>query len=208
MTSPLSYQPNVPDFAGDSFADSQLQLQNNFQFLYNAFLKNHIALDALTALGNHTVIQLAQQNNDQQTNVDELALYSKDDPTQTDQIFLRNQGNAAPIPLTTYQLYALPTIPNKQDQFFTFLPGRIIAYFGVIHGSNDQVYLELNPRVATKIFSVSFCGLSSVAGAQIKPNIYIPDAKDKIYRGINVQGNGPAFFYYYLVLANIVSEST
>lgn len=207
MSNPIDFDPNTPEFPGDSFAVTQEQLQENFQFLYNAFKMNHIPLDASSALGNHTVVQLAEQENDQQSGANELAIYAKDDSTQTDQLFLRNQ-NGTVIPLTTYQIYKLAGMPGVQDQFFTFLPGRIIVYFGVIKTLNAQTPLQLNPPVATKIFSMSFTGLGSSSGAQIKPNVYIPDSEDEIYRQILVQGNATPsgnIYYYYIILANIVS---
>ena len=161
MSNPIDYDPNTPEFPGDSFAVTQEQLQENFQFLYNAFAMNHVPLDALSALGNHTVIQLVEQMNDQQTGVNELAIWAKDDPTQTDQLFLRIQGGTI-IPLTTYQVYSLRNT-DDHTQFFSFLPGRIIVYFGKIKTLNTQTYLPLTPPVATKIFSMSFTGLGDIS---------------------------------------------
>ena len=112
------YDPKQPPRPDAKIGDAQEPFQINFLTLYNAFKQNHVALDALANLGNHTIIQLLEQTGQFQTNTGEISVYSKLVPGETDQIFLRYQGNANEFALTNYQIYSLSTTPN---QFFTFL---------------------------------------------------------------------------------------
>ena len=70
----IPYNPNVPQSPGDTFATSQPQLEANFSQLYNYFMRNHVALDATTSAGNHTVIQLLEQSNAKQTSLNDIAI--------------------------------------------------------------------------------------------------------------------------------------
>src|ERR1044072_1962632 len=97
------YDNKIPG-GNDFLAVSQGDFLTNFSQLYNAFAKNHVALDAVTSAGNHTNIELLQQNTSPQTNIGEISLYSKPVADQTNQLFLRYQGNAQEVQVTAYQI--------------------------------------------------------------------------------------------------------
>lgn len=156
----IPYDRNVPADRGDSLSETQPQLLNNFETLFNAFLRNHISLDAASNAGNHTVIELLRQQNALQTNLNEFSIYAKNVVGQTDQVFMRFQSNGLELQFTNYQIYS--TSPSN---FFTFLPGNIIVYFGRIPLGNPV--FDLIPTVATNIFSVSLCG--TIGSTRYKP---------------------------------------
>lgn len=210
MSIPVFFDPNTPEFLTDTFAETQPQLQSNFQALYNAFQQNHIQLDAISDAGNHTVAQMSEQIGDQQTNISEYALYSKNVPTQTDQIFLRNQSNGQVIQLSTYQIYSVAGTSNQPTQFFTFLPGNILLYFGTIRCIRPSTPLFMWPPVATNIMTVSFCGIGTGNAQQSKPNIVI-NAPTPLGFITNIQVKSTAsstnfVTFYYAILANIQFE--
>ena len=203
MSTNIPYSPNVPQFATDSLAVTQSQFLNNFLQLYNIFGRDHVALDAQSNAGNHTYIELNEQTSPQQTNVSEIAVYTKNVPGQTDQIFLRYQGNGQEIQYTTYQIYSI-TATKTQTAFFTFLPGNVIAYFGYLTPENTTQpnLITLRPPVAKNIITVSCVSGNMNA---IKPNVSIVENTNGIVMGINVAYNTSAgqVNSYYLILANI-----
>jgi hypothetical protein len=196
MTTP-QYNPNVPVLPGDTFAVSQPDILANFQALSNIFQVNHETLESVTSnSANHTIIELIQQSTGFQTDVGEISVYVKEVEGQTDQVFLRYQGNGTEVQITNYQLY---TVGN--NAYFTFLPGKIILYFGVIAMSPTTI--NLVPPVAKNIMTVNFTPLGPAVNA-LKPNVTLPSANDKGFiTSINVLGATPVKVqYYYLVLAN------
>lgn len=208
MTSPESYNPNVP-LGQDFLAVSQSNFLANFQQLYDAFSENHVALDAISGAGNHSIVQLLEQTKAYQTGIGELTAYTKDAPDQTDQIFLRYQGNGQEIQYTNYQLYNLGTGFN----FFTFLPGRILVYFGLFTSKGRSQDLILLPPVAKNIMTVNCCiGEKSTAPLPAPkpdylPTIAIPAAENGFFKKITFNstglGNLTDRIVYYFVLANI-----
>ena len=199
------FDPNTPAFTYDSFSTSQPQLQTNFSELFDYFQQNHVPLNAATALGNHTVVQLPNQPDSQQTGLGEVAFYAKKVEGQASQLFMRYQGNGQEIQLTNYQIYSLGQLTG-QTQYFSFLPGGIIVYFGTIDTNRTQALLVLNPKIARNIITVSFGGSGSINQAQFKPNVYLNTRQDGIINGINVQGYSIAsstITYFYMVMANI-----
>lgn len=168
MTTPI-FNPDLP-LRKDIFADSQIDFLDNFLTLYNAFAQNHVALDAASNAGNHTIVQLLEQdiNNQFQTNVGEISVYTKNVPGQTDQIFLRFQGNQQEFQFTNFQIFKNPDEPN-QTFFFTFLPGKILLYFGVIIPNAATFTLNLIPPIAKNIASVNFCPIGTGASPFYPP---------------------------------------
>jgi hypothetical protein len=163
MANPPLYNPTVPERLGDTFAVTQKDLQDNFQSLFNAFSANHVAMNETNA-GNHTFINLLERANPILTNLSEIAIYSKDVEGQTDQMFFRYQGEGIEFQFTNYQLYSIPpenpNDPNKGfKSYFTFLPGRVIVYFGIFAGTGQigAQTLKLVPEIATNIIGVSVC---------------------------------------------------
>lgn len=166
MTTPI-FNPDVP-LRKDIIADSQIDFLDNFFTLYNAFAQNHVALDAASNAGNHTIIQLLQQATQLQTNVGEISLYSKNVSGQTDQIFLRYQGNQNEFQLTNFQIFTIEAT-TQQTFFFTSLPGKVLLYFGVIIPNSATFTLNLIPPVAKSIISVNFCPIGTGAVAFYPP---------------------------------------
>lgn len=149
----MTFDPNVPEFPSDTLNVTQPELFDNFAAIFNAFLVNHIPLNEANQ-GNHTIIQLIEQLNDPQTNSNDLAVYTKDAPGQTDQIFMKFQKNGQVFQFTNYQIYSIFAGPT-QSSYFTFLPGRIIVYFGSFTSLPNNNQLNLIPPIATNIITVS-----------------------------------------------------
>jgi hypothetical protein len=193
----------VPENPSDALAVSQLDLVNNFMAIYNGFLVNHVALDAASNAGNHTYIQLIELDDDPQTGPSNVSLYVKKVDGQTDQLFLRLSGNGSVIQISNYQIYSITPTPT-QNSYFTFLPGKIIAYFGNFTSLPNNT-LNLIPPVATNIMTVSFCPTGTTAGYKPVVSLVAPATKDDFYTSIKVTANplgAPVVASYYLVLAN------
>jgi len=167
----IVFNPATPQ-PKDIIEDSQESFLDNFQVLYDSFKKNHIPLDATSNAGNHTNLQLLQQpkDTDFQTDQGEISVYTKNVEGQTDQIFLRYQGNQDEFQYTNYQIYSISP-KNRQTFFFTFLPGKIIVYFGVITPKGSTFDLEIKPRIAKNIIGVNLCpfNVSSNTGFPLYP---------------------------------------
>lgn len=205
MSAPINYDPNTP-ITSQSFAEWQEQFIENFTQLNNAFQENHIALDAASGNGNHTVLEMLQREDPQATGNAELAVYSKDVEGQTDQIFIRNPANGVEYQFTNYQIYSLSaTNPN---QYFTFLPGKILCYFGLFTPNNPGPIklFTLNPAIAKNILSVNFTSTVPVLGSGVTYSLNAP--QNGIYKSLNVLAIGlPTMLnsdiHYYTIMANI-----
>ena len=208
MTNPPPvYNPNVP-LRKDKFNDSQEDFLINFSTLYNAFAINHIPLDAGSTAGNHTIVQLTEQTSQFQTNVGEINVYAKNIPGFSDQIFLRYQGNQDEFAYTCFQIYSIESTPN-QTFFFTFLPGRVLLYFGTVIPNSPTFSLILNPPIGRNIICANFCPIAANGSIAFYPPI--ADAGSTI-PGFFTQMNLSASFLqpsvnippcYYIVMANI-----
>jgi hypothetical protein len=184
MTTP-TYDPNIPQFPDDSLSVSQPQFQRNFSTLFNAFAKNHVPLNSSNA-GNHTLLELLERVNAQQTDPGEMSVYTKDVEGQTDQIFIRYQGNGTEFQVTNYQLYSIKGDDSVLKEYFTFLPGKIIIYFGVLlKPASTKGIIPLNPPVCTKILSASCCPIGSLQGPS-KPIVETVVPKDGIISKIGL----------------------
>jgi hypothetical protein len=184
MTTPADqYNPNVPK-TDDDLATSQGNFLSNFQQLYDAFLKNHVALDDPTNPGKHNVIELLSSNDPFNTNVSELSFYAKPVEGQTDQLFMRYQGNETEVQMINYQLYSLQQTPNVKLQYFSFLPGRILVYMGIDTIPGYPFMLNLLPPIAKNIIACNFCP----AGKPSQPTIVDPVvSNDGIIRQLKLQ---------------------
>lgn len=214
----IPYDPNIPEQLSDSLNETQPEFLNNFFTLYNIFAQNHKPLDDPSVPGNHTVIQLREQALAQQTEVSEISVYTKNDIASTDQIFLRYQGNGQEFAYTCYQIYGLQPITDQkapqanQTPFFTFLPGRILLYFGTYQNtstsSKDNINLKLYPPIATKIISVGASpSFTNNTTFFYKPQIALVQNKDGFFDNITIlpaANDGKALSPgFYMVLANI-----
>lgn len=203
MTTPITYDPNVPQNRSDNLPTTQPMLQDNFQVLYNAFVKNHVALDAASNAGNHAFIDLFQQDNAQQIGTSEISIYSKEVEGQTTQLFLRLQGGQE-VQLTNYQLYSLiPT--NTQISYFTFLPGGILVYFGYVNATGREFTINLQPPVAKNIITCSFCRKNQTpTNPGFRPYVFIPTAIDGFYKSIVINSpGGNLASTFYIVMVNL-----
>ncbi len=200
----LNYNPNVP-LVTDSFSAWQPEFLMNFSQLSKAFSQNHVPLTAGSNAGNHNYIQLFEQTSPQQTNVGEFAIYTKEDDTTTDQIFMRNQGNGTEYEFSCYQIYPI-TPTASQVPFFTFLPGKVICYFGLFNQTVStplQKNITLTPPIARNIISVNLTGANNTNAASsvtlvTNTNAIITD----LTLSTAVASVAPAT-QYYTVLANI-----
>ncbi len=159
MTTP--YNPQVPQ-TGDFIADSQPSFLNNFIDLFAAFNTNHISLTDPANPGNHNVIQLVEQAAGDSTFSQEVAIYSKKVVGQTDQLFLRYPNNGKEIQLTQFQIFELNQTAN-QNSYFSFLPGGIVVYFGLVVPNSNEFTINLIPPICTNIMGVNLCPVGDAA---------------------------------------------
>lgn len=195
------YNANIPR-PNDDLAETQPNFLNNFFQLYEAFNRNHGALDAGSPNeGNHTVVEMLEQGNSFQTDVGELSIYSKTVEDQTDQLFLRYQGNGTEVQITNYQIYG-PIIIAGQTIFMSFLPGKLIALFGGFFPPNvpDGKTLQLSPYIMKNIMSFNICG-SDTIGRVIPTYKYIQNIAG-IHTSIQLFQLSP-IGYFYFCLGNI-----
>ncbi len=201
-----AYDLKVPG-ANDFLAVSQGDFLSNFGQLYNAFARNHIPLDVATSSGNHTNIELLQQGQGPQTNVDEISLYCKEvvNPTETtNNLFLRYQGGktaGTEVQMTTYQLYNQQNIQNGQFGLFTYLPGGLILYFGVLNfADTPDNSILLSPKITKNVIAANLCtsGINPLISPWLSEEVKKNDIVEKLI-GHNFV---PGVFYYYIVLGN------
>lgn len=200
------YNPAIPT-PTLSFADWQTGFLNNFANLSTAFSVNHIPLNASSNAGDHTFIQLLEQAASQQTNLSEFSVYTKKDPSTTDQIFMRYQGNGTEFQFSCYQIYPLIATAS-QVPFFTFLPGKIMCYFGLFNQTVStplQNKIFLNPPIARNIISVN---LTPAGGGQstASSSVTLVTNTNGITTALQLPSPIPSVApatQYYLVLANI-----
>lgn len=212
------YNPGIPR-ATDSFNSSQNEMLVNFSDLYDAFKKNHVALDDATAAnrGNHTYIQLSEQEPTAkfQTNVSEISMYCKDVEGTTDQLFLRYQGNQDEFKYTCYQIYRLQPISDTktgvtQTPYFSFLPGNILVYFGTIDIPAVNGDLDLKPYVAKKIVAMNFGAYGTIGTdiPKVPPQANIKESIPGIATQLTLVSSGQLVTsqvgkFSYFVMANL-----
>lgn len=202
-----NYNPNQP-VRTDSLDTSQPSFLVNFQQIFNAFAQNHVSLDAGATAGNHTIVQLLEQAESFQTDISEISVYVKKVADQTDQVFLRYQGNGQEIQFTNYQLYSISS-NSVQTAYFTFLPGGIILYFGLVTPQNNtQQLISLTPPIAKNIICVDITPQSpGILPFPAKPYVTYQQAENGLYNGVFMNGNATQTILttsFYLVMANVV----
>jgi hypothetical protein len=198
------YNNKIPG-ANDFLAVSQGDFLSDFGQLYNAFVRNHVALDAASSAGDHTNIQFALQGQGPNTNVGEISLYSKSvvKPSETfDSLFLRYQGGQAAgqeVQMTNYQLYQPENQPG-QTGTFTFLPGGLILYFGFVNFSKTNSNLDLKPFITTNLIAVNFCTKGTIP--LISPWVEILSEQPGLIKTLMGQSFVENTEYFYIVLGN------
>ena len=184
---PAPYNPNIPQ-PKNTIATGQINFLDNFMQLFNAFGIDHVPLNAAANAGNHNVIRLNEQPASLTTQVSEIALYSKKTFQQTDELYLRLQGNGTEIQYSNYQIYPIDPIFNGatlvQQSYFSFLPGGIIVYFGYINPQSNPFTFNLNPAIAVNLVGINLCPtLTNPAGvysSTVAPGSSIPGIYDTI----------------------------
>jgi hypothetical protein len=193
------YNPNIPQ-PKDRFNTSDVPFLNNFGILYDSYAVNHIPLDSGTSIGEHTIVQMTQQKQNFQTNLDEIAVYTRpvtynvngSDLTSI-QTLMRYQNNATEFKYSNYQIYPLDDKKlsggGTQTTFITFLPGNLLVYFGEIDTLNKVDFLELDPYISKNILSVNFCSIGVLAFPLGIANI-VWDTKNQIAKQLQVGFTG------------------
>lgn len=206
MTIP-PYNPQVP-LSEDTIADGQLAFLTNFKTIFSAFSTNHIPLNDSTNPGNHSVIELIEQNKSRSTESQEVVFYSKKVTDQTDQLFMRYPLNGKEFQISQYQIFPLSIIPGVQARYFTFLPGGIIVYFGFIAPSKDNFPIDLTPALCSNIMGINLCpiGTSTIANPFYQSNpsgFTLQNGKISQLIISNSTTFSPPPFQYYLIFGNI-----
>lgn len=198
----MTYNPNIP-LNTDFINSSQTDILSNFMTFYTAFLANHIPLDGVSGAGNHTIVQLPEQESGFQTDIGEISVYTNFAESSTDQIFIRYQSNSQTFQFSNYQIYSIPAA-NGYISFFTFLPGNVLVYFGAVSISGFPFEFKLTPAIAKNIVSMNFCPSNFTS---VIPWVTLQTPVNNIYSVINISNPfqliSPNGVYYYLVLANI-----
>lgn len=219
MTSPTydPYDPDVPEDFSDTLNISQDDILNNFSKIFTDFALNHVSLDAGATSGNHTYMQLLEQfQSPPQTDVGEISLYSKQvvnsngDEEQTDQVFIRLQGNGQEIQMTNWQIYTIDSDPFP-SRFFTFLPGKTIVYFGRINSLRASEFIfDFVPSPIKSLLAASFCPVTENPPvslvAVLKPWVSIIENNDKTINKMIIRPSISSLLmpsYYYLFVCNI-----
>lgn len=171
MTTPPVYNPQIPKI-DTNIAEAQTLFLENFSTLFDAFGINHVDLDDPTNPGNHNVIQLDEQEKARTTQSQEIVIYSKKVDGQTDQLFMRYPSNGKEFQITEFQIYSIVPTP-QQEAYFSFLPGKIIVYFGRVFSRNKNTFnIDINPPVTRNISGVNICPVADTVGFNVpQPNV-------------------------------------
>lgn len=206
MSSSIFFNKNVPQVS-TTFDQWQKLFVRNFAQLATAYRINHVSLTNSAGLGNHTIVQLVEQEDDLkiQTNLGEFAIFTRNVADQTDQVFMQFQGNGQEFQYTAYQLYNI-SVRSQQTAFFTILPGNLVVYFGTLNGKNSGgTSIDLRPPVAKNIISVAFTPINItqpfVTYSETKNNEFITGLEifvAPVKNGIKVINE-----MYYMVVANL-----
>lgn len=198
-SNPPEYNPKIPQVK-NTIADSQSDFQGNFGTLYDAFIKNHVALDDATNPGNHTHIDLVEQSVSLSTSSQELAIYSKKVANQTDQVFMRYQNNGKEFQITNYQIYSI-LANDKQESYFSFLPGGIIVYFGKAKSNGTTTFnITLDPAICRNIMGVNLGGIGSI---KAQPNVSLLASFNGPFHTVVLKSALAMVDQFYIIYGNI-----
>jgi hypothetical protein len=195
------YNANIPR-VNDDLASTQPNFLNNFFQMNEAFRRNHSALDAgAPTEGNHSIVEMLHQNGSFQTDVSELSVYAKTSEGQTDQLFLRYQGNGTEVQITNYQIYGPVQLPG-QSIYMTFLPGKLLVLFGAFFPPNlpDGKTIQLSPFIMKNIMALNVCGSDFVG--RLLPTYKVIQNLPGINTSIQFFQLSP-IGYFYLCVGNI-----
>jgi hypothetical protein len=196
---PPKYNNQIP-VVDTTIAEAQKLFLNNFSTLFNAFSINHVALNDLTNAGNHKVIELIEQEKGESTQSQEISIYSKKVDGQTDQLFMRYQGNGKEFQLTEYQIYAIEKT-STQEAYFTFLPGGLIIYFGRIFSAGKKSFnIDFNPAPRKNLSGLNLGGID-IATSQ--PNVRLQQPSNGFFTQFILDSSGPMVDNFYLFFGNL-----
>ncbi len=217
------YNPNIP-VDGESIADLQIDMLNNFQRLYFGFNQDHVAIsnpstDITTGLHTNCKFIPYLVTTPPSTQFDEMSIHSHPIPNQTDQFFLRYASNGPDIQFSQYTIVNLAPIMRGavtlQIPYYTFLPGGIVVYFGTVFGNsagNNQIIL--NPQICNNILSVSATPIKNITvnpPLVLRQPSFIPQnsGEGTTYQSITMFPStgvaaDPLGDQYYLIFGNII----
>jgi hypothetical protein len=201
---PPVYNSQIP-IVNTTIAEAQKLFLNNFSTLFDAFSVNHIALNDPTNPGNHNVVQLLEQELSESTQSQEISIYSKKVDGQTDQLFMRYQGNGKEFQLTEYQIYAIP-VTTQQEAYFTFLPGKLIVYFGRIFSfGTNEFNINIDPAPKTNLSGLNLCPVASAIGFNVpQPNVRLQQPSNGFYTQFILNSSPkPMLDNFYLFFGNL-----
>lgn len=201
MTTPEPHPPYNTQIPVQSTTIAQAQglFQNNFERLFEAFNTDHVPLDDATNPGNHSVIRLVELNEKESTQSLEIAIYTKKVEGQTDQLFMRYQGNGKEFQITEYQIYTIQQTDN-QKSYFSFLPGGIIVYFGRVVGfGQNEVNININPP-ASNIVGINLAGIQTVSQ---QPNVSLVGNPQVKFSSVKLKSIDPIPDQFYLFFGNL-----
>lgn len=127
----MTFQANIP-LATDLISVSQNDLKNNFGSVSTAFNVNHVDFNAAGA-GKHKFVTMPEQGGAPGTVGNEMAMYTKKDGSNVNQLFLQRQTNGTEIQLTPPVLGD----PVNGNPGTSFLPGGLIVKWGTGSGSGN-----------------------------------------------------------------------
>jgi hypothetical protein len=174
----VSFNPNIP-LVGDFLAISQKQILANYQAIANAYLINHVPLNADENVGMHDCLTLRPQASDPTTALGQVALYNKL-VSNVPQLFYRPSVNQTPIQMSNSNLNTLQT-GALSDAQSSFLAGPFTIYFGFFANCPPNQLITLLPAS-----TLIYVGLSTV-----KTNTNFPSARQGNYIAtpINITAN-------------------
>lgn len=200
------YNANIP-LVSTEFDKWQQLFLDNFTQLSRAFAVNHIPLEDSTTAEQHTIVQLIEQAEDIaiQTQIGDFAAYVKNVEGQTDQIFMRYEGNGTEFQFTNYQIYSI-LATTSQEAYFTVLPGKIMVFFGTVLKATEgkASRILLNPSIAKNIIGINITTFSLITG-QVTSLTKTQDEKYITAIETNPSSGSTLPFepFYYFILANI-----
>jgi len=202
---PPPYNTQIPE-PDTTIANAQTLFQNNFERLFEAFNTDHVPLIDAINPGNHNVIQLVELPIGEATQSQEIAIYSKKVDGQTDQLFMRYQGNGKEFQLTQYQIYALPILQLNgviyQKGYFTFLPGGIIVYFGQVIPFGNPFFISLEPAICGNILGINLCPIGGIGSGLVQSNVSLTAINGK-FNAIQLTSTSTNANQYYIAFGNI-----
>jgi hypothetical protein len=149
-------------------------------------------------------VQIPELVNPPQTGASEFTIHNKNVEGQTNQVYFTYPGNSPVVQFTNYQLYTILPTAN-QTSYFTFLPGKLIVYFGTVgnFGNNKNLFIKLIPTVCRNVISINYCTKGDTPQYTTGSIITVPDANG-IIESITIPSSlNISKSIDYVVIANI-----